>query len=30
VLLALDQLTWVTSQLQNLAATARIDFITLG
>jgi len=27
VLLALDQLTWVTSQLQNLAATSRLDLI---
>ena len=31
VLLAVDRLTWVTSQLQNLAAVARLDpLITLG
>jgi cytochrome c-type biogenesis protein len=31
VLLAVDRLTWVTSQLQNLAAAARLDpLVTLG
>ncbi len=31
VLLAVDRLTWVTSQLQNLAAAARLDpLLTLG